>query len=68
MVDITEDEINNDIEYYIDSVKEYIDAKKKEFKEADVNRDEELTGGKWVTLPNGVHCYIKDGEIVEERY
>ena len=27
--------------------------------------EEELTGGKWVTLPNGVHCYIKDGEIVK---
>lgn len=27
--------------------------------------EEELTGGKWVTLPNGVHCYIKDGKIVE---
>lgn len=39
--DITEEEINNDIEYYIDSVKELIDAKKKEFKESDVNRDED---------------------------
>ena len=39
-IDISEEEINNDIEYYIDSVKEYID-KKKEFKESDVNRDED---------------------------
>ena len=47
--DITEEEINNDIEYYIDSVKEYIDAKKKEFKEADVNRDED---GKFAEKPS----------------
>ena len=40
-IDISEEEINNDIEYYIDSVKEFIDAKKKEFKESDVNRDED---------------------------
>ena len=45
-VDISEEEINNDIEYYIDSVREYIDAKKKEFKEEDVNRDED---GKFAT-------------------
>lgn len=44
-VDISEEEINNDIEYYIDSVKEYID-KKKEFKEEDVNRDAD---GKFAT-------------------
>ena len=40
-ITLSEEEINNDIEYYIDSVKEYIDAKKKEFKEEDVNRDED---------------------------
>ena len=44
-VDISEEEINNDIEYYIDSVREYID-KKKEFKESDVNRDAD---GKFAT-------------------
>ena len=48
--DITEEEINNDIEYYIDSVKEYIDAKKKEFKEEDVNRDAD---GKFATQNAG---------------
>lgn len=48
-VDITEEEINNDIEYYIDSVKEYIDAKKKEFKESDVNRDAD---GKFAKKPS----------------
>ena len=49
-VDISEEEINNDIEYYIDSVKEYIDAKKKEFKEEDVNRDAD---GKFATQNAG---------------
>lgn len=51
---------NKKLNRYIDSI----------IRNDDINNttkidEEELTGGKWVTLPNGVHCYIKDGEIVE---
>ena len=60
--DITEEEINNDIEYYIDSVKEYIDAKKKEFKEEDVNRD---AGGKFAKKNSSSNDKSKDNEYKE---
>ena len=48
----SESEIDNDIEYYIDNLIEYIDAKAKD--------DEE-----WKTLKNGEHVLVNgDGEIV----
>ena len=57
-ITLSEEEINNDIEYYIDSVKEYIDAKKKEFKESDTE---------WVTLDNGEHILVNKstGEVIK---
>ena len=57
-IDITEDEINNDIEYYIDSVKEYIDAKKK---------DNIPAGTEWKTLDNGEHILVNSatGEVIK---
>ena len=57
-IDITEDEINNDIEYYIDSVKEYIDAKKK---------DNIPAGTEWRTLKNGEHILVNSatGEVIK---
>ncbi|WP_307971409.1 hypothetical protein [uncultured Brachyspira sp.] len=53
-VDITEEEINNDIEYYIDSVKEYIDKNIP-------------AGTEWKTLENGEHILVNSatGEVIE---
>lgn len=54
--------IKSDASVYIDSVKEYIDAKKKEFREEDVNRDEDGKFAKKGSSSNKSKDKIKDND------